>query len=722
MLILDRKNGDELIINSDIVVKVITSTEGHVKIGVEAPADVQILRGEISNMFNINVSHTLSETKQLRKTIKPFHSLKDKLNLYFNKKNYINDLIKSSDARFKKLFYKNPIPIIITRFDDGTIVEVNDRFCEIINLDKNFIIGNTTIDLKIYPDKNFRINMLNSISQKRGLKNFELKFINHSGEQLDTIVTYEILEFDGIKYLIDMFLDITDMKKIQEQIQLESEMLDSIGQAVIAIDLLHNIIYWNQAAEKLYQWSRSEVLGKNIAAVAPTNSALITNEDVKKALDRGGTWSGEFLIKRKDGSLLPALINFKSIHNLSGIVTGIISISTEISELKNKELELREAISNAEEMNMLKSHFLTNISHELRTPLTGILGFSEILAGEIFHPPHFKIIKDIESSGKRLLNTINSILELSSLEAGRYDINFSFLTVNKLLEEEVELFYPSAYLKNISLNLNLPKDDIVIKSDERILKNIISNLINNAIKFTNRGSVNIDLEMYQNNFIKIIVRDTGIGINEENKKIIFDAFRQVSEGYSRIFEGTGLGLTIVNKFLKLINGEISFESKVGVGSEFTIILPVSEIKPSTIKISNTDDSKNDAIRQNLSNIPKILIVEDEILNASVIKLMLQNKFYIEVAKNGEKALELLKNKDYDLFLMDINLGEGINGIILTKIIRKISKYTKTPIIAITAYAMRGDENECISAGCNDYIVKPFGREILLKKISKFLSN
>ncbi|MFZ0454616.1 MAG: carbon storage regulator, partial [Ignavibacteriaceae bacterium] len=121
MLILDRKNGDELIINSDIVVKVITSTEGHVKIGVEAPADVQILRGEISNMFNINVSHTLSETKQLRKTIKPFHSLKDKLNLYFNKKNYINDLIKSSDARFKKLFYKNPIPIIITRFDDGTI-------------------------------------------------------------------------------------------------------------------------------------------------------------------------------------------------------------------------------------------------------------------------------------------------------------------------------------------------------------------------------------------------------------------------------------------------------------------------------------------------------------------------------------------------------------------------------------------------------------------------
>ena len=718
MLILERKNGDELIINSDIVIKIITTSEGHVKLGVNAPPGVQILRGEISDMFDKNIAQTLKKIKQ---TSKPFHLLKNRLNVFFNKKNYFYDLIKSSEIRFKKLFYKNPIPIIITKFDDGTIVEANDRFCELIKLDKNFIIGNTTLDLKIYPDISFRKNMLNSIVQNRGLKNIELKFISHSGEQLDTIVTYEIIELDGIKYLIVMFLDITDMKKVYEQIQLQSKMLDSIGQAVIAVDLNGYIIYWNQAAEELYQWSHSEVIGKNIKEIAPRNSSLLENKEVLNILGNDKIWSDEYMIKRKDGTSLIVLITLKSIRNLAGILAGIISISTDISALKNTELELRNAKLKAEEMNILKTHFLANISHELRTPLTGILGFCEILSEEIFNTSQYKMIKDIESSGKRLLETVSSILELSSLETGKYDINFSLVNLNNLLEEEIELFYPSAYIKNIALNLSLPKDDIVIKSDEIILKTIISNLINNAIKFTYTGSVNVNLEIFQNNFIKIIITDTGIGISEENKIIIFDAFRQVSEGYSRIFEGPGLGLTIVNKFIKLINGEVILNSKVGIGSEFTIILPSVENKSISADILNTADLEGSTKPQNFSNKIRILLVENEILNASVIKLMLQNNFDIEVAQNGEKALEFIKNNDYDLFLMDINLGEGIDGLVVTKIIRKLSKYTKTPIIAITAYTMEYNKEEFIEAGCSDYILKPFSKETLLNKISQYSS-
>ncbi len=723
MLILGRKDGEEINIGNDITIKVISISQGQVKLGLIAPKDVQILRSEIDNMFDKTLSVTLAKEKpkSTNQIIDFFLLLKEEFNETINKRKKVSELIKASEARFKKLFYKNPIPIIITLYTDGTIIDVNDKFCELINLDKNFIIGNTTLDLNIYPNKTFRENMLRSISEDRGLKNITLKFINNSGVQLETIVAYEMIELDGIKYILDMFLDVTYLHKAEEQNKLHAKMLNSIGQAVIAVDLKHNIIFWNQAAEKLYQWTASEVLGKNLKSIAPTNSTLIEDEDIIKTLENAKTWSGEFLIKRKDGSAIPALITLNTINNSSGILTSIVSISYDISDIKNRELELSETGSKAEDMSMLKSHFLSSISHELRTPLTGILGFSDILEDEISNPEHSKMIKDIKKGGERLLESINSILELSSLEANKYDIKVTLINITKILREVVKSFETSISIKNIYLRLSIPDNDVMINSDERIVKTIISNLINNAVTFTQEGGITVSLEATENDFVKITVKDTGIGISDENKKIIFDAFRQGSEGYGRIAEGFGLGLTLVKNFLNLINGEITLNSKVDEGSQFTVTLPITEKRIFYPKVSNNPGLMLNDTQKSPNEKLKVMLVENDVSNAAVVKLILQNKYFVEIAQTGESALKLIKIKDYDIFLMDINLGEGMDGLMLTKMIRNMPKYSQTPIIAITAYAMQSDKDECINAGCSDYITKPFTKEILLNIISQFIS-
>ncbi len=723
MLILGRKDGEEINIGNDITIKVISISQRQVKLGLTAPKDLQILRGEIDNMFDKTLSQTLAKEKpkSTNQIIDFFLMLKEEFNKTINKRKKVSELIKASEARYKKLFYKNPIPIIITLYTDGTIIDVNDKFCELINLDKNFIIGNTTLDLNIYPYKTFRENMLRSISEDRGLKNITLKFFNNSGVQLETIVAYEMIELDGIKYILDMFLDVTYLHKAEEQNKLHTKMLNSIGQAVIAVDLKNNITFWNQAAEKLYQWTADEAMGKNIKSIAPTNSILLEDENIIKRLKNEGTWEGEFLIQRKDGSVLPALIIFTTIFDSEGILTNIVSISGDISDIKNKELELSEIGNKAEDMSMLKSHFLSSISHELRTPLTGILGFSDILEDEISNPEHFKMIKDIKKSGERLLESINSILELSNLEANKYNIKITLINITKILREVVKSFETSISIKIIYLRLSIPDNDVMINSDERIVKTIISNLINNAVTFTQEGGITVSLEATENDFVKITVKDTGIGISDENKKIIFDAFRQGSEGYGRIAEGFGLGLTLVKKFLNLINGEITLNSKVDEGSQFTVTLPITEKRIFYPKVSNNPGLMLNDTQKSPNEKLKVMLVENDVSNAAVVKLILQNKYFVEVAQTGESALKLIKIKDYDIFLMDINLGEGMDGLMLTKMIRNMPKYSQTPIIAITAYAMESDKDECINAGCSDYITKPFTKEMLLNIISQFIS-
>lgn len=301
----------------------------------------------------------------------------------------------------------------------------------------------------------------------------------------------------------------------------------------------------------------------------------------------------------------------------------------------------------------------------------------------------------------------------------------------KLLSDEVKSHLLQASTKNIDLILNLPDENLIVDSDERIIKKVVSNLINNAIKFTHQGSVTVSCYFALETSGKVLhisVKDTGIGIPQENQQYIFDEFRQGSEGLNRRFEGSGLGLSLANKFIEMIDGEVSFKSEVGNGSEFLIKIPLpekSEVEANLDSISNdkqisdlTDDEPQQTEPESIKF--KLLFVEDEKTNSEVVQRMLPEIYQLDTAADAEIAVRLATDNNYDLFLMDIHLGSGPDGFILTKMLKRMAKYSETPFIAVTAFGSERERNKYLESGFDDLILKPFTKTELLTKIAALL--
>jgi len=262
--------------------------------------------------------------------------------------------------------------------------------------------------------------------------------------------------------------------------------------------------------------------------------------------------------------------------------------------------------------------------------------------------------------------------------------------------------------------------------DEQIFRQIINNLVNNALKYTYTGGVDISVDSIIEDskpYIKISVKDSGIGIPEESLGLIFQEFRQVSEGFNRHFEGTGLGLTITKNFIEMMNGQIKVKSIVGSGSTFTVLFPLLEdFEQIEIKTEKANEVENFIEKTLTPGIkPSLLVVDNDESSRDIIKLFLKDFCEMEFANSGEKAFRLVNDKKFHIILMDINLGKGMSGVETTKEIKKIESYKNVPIVAITGFAMRGDKEEFIQAGCTHYLSKPFSRTKLIKLLSEITS-
>ena len=399
-----------------------------------------------------------------------------------------------------------------------------------------------------------------------------------------------------------------------------------------------------------------------------------------------------------------------------------------IERTRSRE-ELVKAKEKAEEMNQLKTRFLANMSHELRTPMVGILGYTEILKNEVTNPELKEMSEEIYVSANRLLETLNLILDLSKIEANKSEIHPVEINVTDVTLNQVKCFQELAKKKNIFINIIPKEEQLYAMLDERIFRQIINNLVSNAIKFTLKGGVTIEINkevINENENVVIRVKDTGIGIPKESHQIIFEEFRQASEGLNRIFEGSGLGLSITKRFVELMDGKISVESEHGKGSTFIVSFP-------SCKHRNSFKIKEPAKNNNLSNVktkpettdkdlPLVLLVEDDISNAGVIEYLLQDVCKVDFVKSGEEALEITTQKQYAAIIMDIALGAGIDGIETTKRIRKMKGYRDLPIIAVTALAMKGQRESFLAEGCSHYISKPFNNKTLLDLMLKLLYN
>jgi len=402
------------------------------------------------------------------------------------------------------------------------------------------------------------------------------------------------------------------------------------------------------------------------------------------------------------------------------VSVGIQGVAHDITERKQAETAIIKAKEHAEELSRLKSNFMANMSHELRTPLVGLLGISEFMMSDGKNNENAKII---HNSGLRLLKTINEILNFTKIESEKTVINYSMTNVTLLLKDEIKLYQKMASQKGISINECVPYEDIIIGTDDKMFQEIVDNLLNNAVKFTNFGKVTIVLEL-KNNEIIIKISDTGIGIPNDKLDIIFEEFRQISEGRNRGFDGSGLGLTIVKKYVQLLNGTISVESEFGNGSNFIVNLPVTDVEKGKITLETNPEQINDnsVFISNDKN-HKILLVDDDDINLLTFRKMLEKEYEIIETNNGTEAVEIVKKQKVDIILMDINLKHGLTGIQTTKLIREIKGYENVPIVAITAYAMSSDRNEFLKSGFSHYLAKPFSKNDiiqLLANIRKYL--
>jgi PAS domain S-box-containing protein len=418
----------------------------------------------------------------------------------------------------------------------------------------------------------------------------------------------------------------------------------------------------------------------------------------------------EFKLRTKTNRKKWIKASFSLVKNICGTPIQIMANLRDVTESKKYEKEIIKQKNIAEENDRLKSIFLANMSHEIRTPLNGILGFAHLLKESNNNPKNTKYIDIIEKSGKQLLDLINQIIDISKIESGQLELKKSHTNIPDLIDEVIYLFDKEAKDKGLKLILDkmIVPDHFTINIDREKLYSIVANFVKNAIKYTENGWIKIGVE-YKNNKLHFYVEDTGIGIPDAKKAIVFERFRQVEE--TGFHEGVGLGLSIVNGLVKLMGGKIGFKSEEGVGSKFFVKLAVEEIVT-----SKTEKTKRKELHEQLDLENKsILVAEDDPVSSLFLSEMLKStKAELKHANDGAVLMDMLKDTEPDFILLDINMPKK-SGIECLNEIKKLN--IKSKIIAQTAYASLEDKQKFIKLGSHACVSKPINKNELFSAIN-----
>ena len=408
----------------------------------------------------------------------------------------------------------------------------------------------------------------------------------------------------------------------------------------------------------------------------------------------------------------------------------IVNQRTRQIEEANRDLTM--ALEEAEKADRAKSEFLANMSHEIRTPMNSVIGFSEVLAQEDLTEEQQKYVNLIWRSGKNLMRIINDILDFSKIEAGKLEMDMVDCAISQILADVDEMLRPMAQDKGLDFKI-LQSGQLPVKicTDPERLHQCLINLVSNAIKFTDEGHVYIKVTMKQRGedkmYIHFGVEDSGIGIKAQDREKIFESFTQADGSTRRKYGGTGLGLAITGCLARLLGGELTLNSEEGKGSTFSLMLPAdldptkamsSEIEHDTRRIKRCDEKDGQGKQNKFSG--QVLVAEDVETNQILAKALLSRMgLDVTIAADGHETMQMVLEREFDLIFMDIQMP-GMDGFEATRKLRKMG--VKTPIVALTAYAMKGDDKRCIEAGCNGYLSKPLDRLRLLEKVRRYLSK
>ena len=604
---------------------------------------------------------------------------------------------------------------IFGTFLDGTITNWNKGAERIYGYTEDEIIGQP-VTLLVSPERLDEVpRILERLRQGEHIDHYESFCRRKDGEQFPVDLTISPVHDtkNRIVSVSSIVRDITERKRVEVALKESREYLDqiinNIGDPLFVKDLNHRFVLVNDAQCNLAGRLREDILGMTEYDLFPKEQADIFWKLDDLVLENGGENVNEEEITDAQGNVRTMITKITPFKDKAGN-KHIVGVSRDITDRKRMEKELKSAKEAAETATKAKSVFLANMSHEIRTPMNAIMGLAGLLLEEDLTPGQKDDVKTICKSGEALITIINDILDLSKIEAGKIELEFQPFDLRKCIEDAWELIATNYSEKGLELKFSIEDStpERVIGDVSR-LRQILVNLLNNAVKFTDKGEVVISVAGRRveggSHELHFAVKDTGIGIPEDKMGHLFQSFSQIDTSTTRKYDGTGLGLAICKRLVETMGGRIWAESEFNKGStfHFTITAKDTHLKPfsvehgSYLEVHLHDDRADDL---------RILLAEDNIINQKVMLRMLKKLGYrrAEVAANGLEVLEALKYSPYDVILMDVQMPM-MDGLEAARFIRQA--WSNGPrIIAITAHALKGDKEKCLEAGMDGYICKP----------------
>ena len=513
-------------------------------------------------------------------------------------------------------------------------------------------------------------------------------------------------------------IDITE-RKLAEKALKENEskfrkLASLLPVGIYQVDKNGNSNYINESLQV--------ILGLNMVAILDGSWSERIHEDDKakvlskwkKMSENKETFSMEYRYKRSNGDELFLLEQAQPLFNHLGEYRGYLGTVVDISEQK-KNQQLIQDKKVAENSLRFRSDFLASMSHEIRTPLNGIMGLSELLLDTELNPEQYSKVYNILDASKDLKSIVNDVLNLSELEAGKVTLQKEVFCVNELIETIAERFEPEAMNKKLRLDFNAPTEEITLNTDRRRVTQVLSNLVRNAIKFTQKGSVTVSVSLQANKKLIFKVTDTGDGIPEEDLGKLFKDFSQLKHTTAQNLEGTGLGLSISKKLISLVGGEIGVESKVGQGSTFWFTVPMSDQQ-----VAPSSEAKKTNQKRKQVEGTKVLLVEDNLINQQAFKVMLQKMgCTVDVLSNGKQAVENFDKSEYDIVFMDIQMPE-MDGLEATAEIKR--RYSSVPpVVGLSGNVIQRDSEGNLKSDMDDLLLKPVVANDIERMIKKWVA-
>jgi PAS domain S-box-containing protein len=598
----------------------------------------------------------------------------------------------------------------------GRITYANDRFCDISGYSRSELLGanHSVVNAGVHPAAMF-VEMWGTITAGHV---WHGEVCNRKKDGTLYWVDATIVPLAGADGLPEQYIAIrTDISvrkafeaQLAEQLQFVEVLLEATPTAIYLKDVQGRYMRFNRAFEALFGVERDDWIGKNVFDLMPADVAEMMHAKDQELFQTGQTQSYEApFTQRKTGQVRDALYWKAPLTDASGKITALVGTILDITDRNRIEQELRDAKRSAEAASQAKSDFLANMSHEIRTPMNGVIGMTDLALGTTLDATQREYLSIVKSSAQSLMVILNDILDFSKIEAGKLNIEAVEFPLPDWISETLKTLVARADSKGLALQSNLaPNLPVKVVGDPVRMRQVLTNLCDNAIKFTGVGGVYVDVQSvpleHGESELQFSVRDTGIGIPSDKQQGIFEAFTQADTSTTRQYGGTGLGLTICARLVGLMGGRIWVDSVPDMGSTFHFSVRVETVGESAPAVEATAVEPVSGLGQSL----KVLLVEDHPINQMLATTLLKKWGHtVVLAENGQEGVDLFPSQAWDLVLMDMQMPV-MGGLEATRLIRASeAPGQRTPIVAMTANAMESDRQACLDAGMDDHLAKPF---------------